>query len=135
MPLCVLCILTSFWVLLAPKSTHSFVHFHTFVVDFRREITEKGLKWSKKVENGWKKEFDQLLGACSTQKLVEIHSICVFKLENKQLLSARDLVKISNTFISTSTKVFRVKLKWLFFAPYFCHFMLGSLLRCFILIA
>ena len=32
-----------------------FVHFQTFFVDFRREITEKRFKWTKKVENGWKK--------------------------------------------------------------------------------
>ena len=28
-----------------------------FFVDFSIEITEKGLKWSKKVEDGWKKVF------------------------------------------------------------------------------
>ena len=32
-----------------------FVNFQMFFVDFRREITEKGLKQTKKVENGWKK--------------------------------------------------------------------------------
>ena len=42
--------------------------------DFSCENTEKGLKWTKKVENGWKKCFDQLLGARSTQKLVEVHN-------------------------------------------------------------
>ena len=46
-----------------------------FFVDFRCEITEKGLKWTKKVENGWKKYFDQILGARSTLKLVEIQNI------------------------------------------------------------
>ena len=28
----------------------------------------------KKVENDWKKEFNQILGAHSTQKLVEVHN-------------------------------------------------------------
>ena len=32
-------------------------------VDFSREINEKGLKLTKKLENSWKKEFNQLLGA------------------------------------------------------------------------
>ena len=38
----------------APEAdqTTFFVHFQTFYVDFRREITEKGLKSTKKVENG-----------------------------------------------------------------------------------
>ena len=42
---------------LTPKKTYFnfFVHFQMFFVDFRREITEKGLKLTKKVENGWKK--------------------------------------------------------------------------------
>ena len=43
-----LCILTSFWVLHAPKS------WSNYFVDFRREITEKGLKCAEKVENGSK---------------------------------------------------------------------------------
>ena len=34
-------------------------------------VTEKALKWTKKVE---KKGFDQLLGGHSTQKLVKIHN-------------------------------------------------------------
>ena len=47
------------------RQKHIFmVHFQTFFVDFRREITEKGLKWN----------FEQLLGAHSTLKLVEIHN-------------------------------------------------------------
>ena len=33
----------------------NFVHFQTLFVDFRREITEKGKKWTKKIENSWKK--------------------------------------------------------------------------------
>ena len=36
----------------------------------------KRFKRTKKVEKGWKKKFDQLLGARSTQKLVEIYNIC-----------------------------------------------------------
>ena len=43
-------------------------------------ITEKGLKWTKKVESGWKKCFEQLLGASSTQKLVKIHNTLFIKL-------------------------------------------------------
>ena len=53
-----LCISTSFWVF----------------VDFSCEITEKSLKLTKKVEKREKKCFAQLLGARSTQKLVEIHN-------------------------------------------------------------
>ena len=55
--LCLLCILTSFWVLRAPESWSNFfsVQFQTFFVDFRREISEKGKKWTNKLENGWKK--------------------------------------------------------------------------------
>ena len=45
------------------KKRHSFfVHFKTFFLDFRCEITEKGLKWTKKVENGPKKVFWPALG-------------------------------------------------------------------------
>ena len=44
------------------------------ILDFRREITEKGLNEQKKVENGSKKVF-QLAFRC-TQKLVETHNIC-----------------------------------------------------------
>ena len=35
------------------------VHFQTFFLDFRRELTEKGLKLTKKFENGSKKVFGQ----------------------------------------------------------------------------
>ena len=38
------------------------------------EITENSLKLLKKVENRSKKYFDQLSGAHSTQKMVEIHN-------------------------------------------------------------
>ena len=48
--------------------------FSFYQLDFRCEITEKALEWTKKVENGKKKCFEQLLVACSTQKLVEIHN-------------------------------------------------------------
>ena len=56
-----------------------FCSFSYVFVDFGREIraleiTQKALKWTKKVENGWKKCFDQLSGAASTLKLVEIHN-------------------------------------------------------------
>ena len=38
------------------KNTFCLVHFQMFFVNFSGEITEKGLKWTKKnVENGWKK--------------------------------------------------------------------------------
>ena len=40
----------------------SCVHFQTFFLDFRREITEKVLKLTKKVENGSKKTFWPALG-------------------------------------------------------------------------
>ena len=54
------------------------VHFHMFFSDFWFEISDKGLKLTKKVENGWKKELNQLLGVRSTQKLVEIHNrLCI----------------------------------------------------------
>ena len=43
----------------------------TFFGDFSREITKKRFEMIKK---GWKKCFDQLMGALSTQKLVEIHN-------------------------------------------------------------
>ena len=56
---------------------------------FFSEITEKGLKWTKKVENGWKKCFDQLSVAASTWKLVEIHN---------KLLYGFYMVKISGIF-------------------------------------
>ena len=77
-----LCISSSFCVLRAPDSWQntSFEPFSTFFVvwtfllDFRREITEKGFKLTKKVENSPKKYFEQLSGARSTQKLVKIHN-------------------------------------------------------------
>ena len=38
-----------------------------FFLDFSRKITEKRLKFRKKVENDWRKCFNQLSGACSTE--------------------------------------------------------------------
>ena len=52
--------------------------FQTFFSDFSCEITEKALKWTKKLEKRLKKSFDQLLGARSTQKLVEIYNTRLF---------------------------------------------------------
>ena len=49
-------------------------HFQIFFLDFRRESTKEGLKWTKKFKNCWKKWFDQFLGARKTQKLVKIHN-------------------------------------------------------------
>ena len=65
---CVLYILTNFQVLRAPKLVKTFYkfHFQTFFLDCICEITERGLKWTKKVENGSKKCF-------------EIHNRCVHK--------------------------------------------------------
>ena len=63
-----------------------FVHFQTFFLKFRREITEKGLKWTKKVENGLNKYFDQLSGAGSTRKLIKIHNS--LKRPKKKLLES-----------------------------------------------
>ena len=51
-----------------------FVQFQKFFLDFRHDMAEKGLKLTKRVENGSKKYFDQLLSACSTRKLVKIHN-------------------------------------------------------------
>ena len=49
------------------KNIVYFVYFQTFFfLDLKREITEKGLKLTKKVENGGKKCFNQLLCARST---------------------------------------------------------------------
>ena len=45
----------------------------TFFSDFRREITEKGLKKVKRLKMA-EKCFDQLSGAFSTRKLVKIHN-------------------------------------------------------------
>ena len=50
--------------------------FLTFFLDFRQKITENCWKWTKMVKKGLRKCFDQLLGACSTRKLVEIHNNC-----------------------------------------------------------
>ena len=50
------------------------IYFWTFFLDFRCEITEKGLKLTKKVNKGWKKCFNQVLGSRSTQKLVKIQN-------------------------------------------------------------
>ena len=46
----------------------------TFFLDFRQKFIEKLLEEEKKVENVWKKYFDQLSGARCTQNLVEIHN-------------------------------------------------------------
>ena len=54
--------------------TTFFCSFSDVFVDFSREITEKALKWTKKVEKRMKKGFEQLLGVRSTQELVEIHN-------------------------------------------------------------
>ena len=43
-----------------------FLFFSVVFVDFSREITEKGLISTKKVENGKKKLFNQFSGAAST---------------------------------------------------------------------
>ena len=45
------CMSTSFEEKTKIEKTHFFVHFQMFFRDFRREITEKGLKLTKKVEN------------------------------------------------------------------------------------
>ena len=45
-----------------------FVHFRTFFVDFRGEITEKGLKLSTKVQNGWKKVLQLTFRCCKPLK-------------------------------------------------------------------
>ena len=56
-----------------------------FFVDFSREITEKGLKWTKKVEKQLKKCIDQLLGArrytqqSTLTNAVEVNFYCVFQ--------------------------------------------------------
>ena len=52
-----------------------YLKFVLFWFDFRREISEKVLKLTKKVINGSKKYFVQPLSARSTQKLVETHNI------------------------------------------------------------
>ena len=53
-----------------------------FFLDFRCEITEKVLKWTKKVENRSKKYFKQLSGARSTRKLVRIHIMLLSEKES-----------------------------------------------------
>ena len=50
---------------------HPFSNFQTFLLISGVKSLKKSLK---KVENGWKKYFDQLSGACSTQKRVKIHN-------------------------------------------------------------
>ena len=55
-----------------------FVQFQTFFLDFRCEITEKGIKWTKEVDNDPKKYFVQLSCALSNQNLVEIHNTQCF---------------------------------------------------------
>ena len=73
-----LCISTSIWMLGAPESwsKHFFELFSSLFSDFMPEIKKKHLKTNitKKVENKWKNCFDQLSGARSTWKLVEIHN-------------------------------------------------------------
>ena len=44
------------------------VHFQTFFVDFSCEITEKALKWTKKVEKRLKKRFRPALGCAQHPK-------------------------------------------------------------------
>ena len=56
-----------------------YMFFCSFFVDFSREITEKALKWTKKVEKRLKKWFDQLSGAASTGKPVKIHNTQIFQ--------------------------------------------------------
>ena len=62
------------------------------------EITEKALKWTKKVENDWKKCFDQLLGAHSTQKLVKIHNTLVTFEINSVEINRLQNWRIKNNF-------------------------------------
>ena len=62
-------------LLLCVCSQALYVLFQTFFVDFRREITEKGLKLTKKVEKQLKKCFNQFVGGGCTQKLVKIYNI------------------------------------------------------------
>ena len=45
----------------------------------------KRFEWTKKVKNGWKKCFWQLLSARSTQKLVEIHNKCQPHLDGEKI--------------------------------------------------
>ena len=62
----------------------AFLFSFSFFSDFTPEInkkrlkTEKGKKLTRKLENGWKKCFNQLSGARSTRKLVEIHNSLIF---------------------------------------------------------
>ena len=46
---------------------------------YNLKIPEKVLKWTKRVENGWKKYFNQYSGVRSTWKLVEIYNISGWK--------------------------------------------------------
>ena len=39
----------------AARNWKKLKYFYMFFSDFSREITEKGLKWTKKVEKAWKK--------------------------------------------------------------------------------
>ena len=45
-----------------------YIYFKTFSLDFRRKITGKGLKWTKKVENRWKKVFQLAFGYAQDPK-------------------------------------------------------------------
>ena len=50
-------------------------HFQTFFVDFRREITEKGSKLTKKLENAEKSSLTSSQALhCKLQALVAIHT-------------------------------------------------------------
>ena len=45
-----------------------YICFQTFFEDIRCEITEKGLKWTNQVENGWKKVVQPALGCAQLPK-------------------------------------------------------------------
>ena len=60
-------------VILIKKKTFFFVFFQTFFLDFRHDITEKGLKEQKRLKMAPKKFNDQLLIVPSTRKQVEKH--------------------------------------------------------------
>ena len=73
---------------------------------FQTEIHRNTFKNNKKVGNGWKKYFDQLLAARSTQKLVEIHNRPQYKSNERNKTSAEKVVLITKGTTSVDRSTF-----------------------------
>ena len=71
---------------------------YTFFLDFRWKLIEKHLKEEKRLKTAEKKCFDNLSGACSTWKLVKIHSNSWFHRLGHQKIKVECILRMLRKF-------------------------------------